>query len=158
MRDADDDWQPAASPSGDHVPCLRSCDLRMFKIADCKVEPRQREDLYHFAPPELYECAENGARVHPVSKLHSVACHGIQNESYCTAKQVLDGLSEKCGSGAVWLPRVGFEYELRDERLPEGPRFASEPLDADTGRGQFFKLPRLPALTSRESLTKIFVS
>jgi hypothetical protein len=104
MRDADDDWQPAASPSGDHVPCLRSCDLRMFKITDCKVEPSKREDLYHFAPPELYECAKNGARGHPFSELHSVACHGVQNESYCTANQLLDGLSEKCGSSAVRVP------------------------------------------------------
>ena len=26
---------------------------------------------------------------------------------------------------------------LRDERLPKGPRFASESLDADSGVGQF---------------------
>src|SRR5215467_5448217 len=97
MRDADDDWQSAAFPSGDHVPRFRFSDLRMFKITDGKVEPGKREDLYHFAPPELYECAENGARVHLVSELHSVACHGVQNESYCTANQVLDGPSAKCG-------------------------------------------------------------
>jgi hypothetical protein len=66
----------------------------MFKITDCKVESRKREDLYHFAPPELYECAKNGSRGHPFSELHSVACHGVQNESYCTANQLLDGLSD----------------------------------------------------------------
>jgi hypothetical protein len=112
----------------------------MFKITDCKVEPRKREDLYHFSPPELYECAENSARVHPVSELHSIACHGVQNESYCTANQVLDGLSEKCGKRCGSVARAGFEYErssLRDERLPEGPRFASESQDADTGVGSF---------------------
>jgi hypothetical protein len=33
---------------------------------------------------------------------------------------------------------------LRDERLPKGPRFASESLDADTVVGQFFKLNPTP--------------
>jgi hypothetical protein len=118
----------------------------MFKITDCKVEPSKREDLYHFAPPELYECAKNGSRGHPFSELHSVACHGVQNESYCTANQLLDGLVGKMWKQCGLLPRVGFEYELRDERLPEGPRFASESLDADARRGTFFQTAPRPSL------------
>jgi hypothetical protein len=83
----------------------------MFKVADGKVESSEREDLYYFTPPELYECAENGARVHPVSELHSVARHGVQNESYCTANQVLDGLPEKWGKRFGSVARADFEYE-----------------------------------------------
>ena len=85
MRDADDDWQSAASPGGNHVPCLGFGDLRMLKITDSEVESRKREDLYHFAPSELYECAKDGTRAHFLSELNSVARHGVQNESYCTA-------------------------------------------------------------------------
>src|SRR5690349_13566377 len=40
--------------------------------------------------------------------------------------------------GALW----GLNSSLRDERLPEGPRFASESLDADTRSVSVFKLTR----------------
>ena len=33
-----------------------------------------------------------------------------------------------------------FIHRSRDERLPKGPRFASESLDAHTASGSFFKL------------------
>jgi hypothetical protein len=68
----------------------------MFKITDGEVEPGEREDLYHFAPPELDECPENGARVHLVSELHSSVCPHFQNESYCTANAQDYAQSKQC--------------------------------------------------------------
>src|SRR5689334_4561718 len=44
------------------------------------------------------------------------------------------------GRGAVWIPGSS----LRDERLPKGPRFASESLDADTGGAAVFQTAPLP--------------
>src|SRR5262245_48834826 len=41
----------------------------------------------------------------------------------------------------------------RDERLPEGPRFASESLDADTASGSVFQTDPLPI--TRFSLSRI---
>jgi hypothetical protein len=35
---------------------------------------------------------------------------------------------------------IAWIHRLRDERLPKGPQFASESLDADTGSGTDLKL------------------
>jgi hypothetical protein len=42
--------------------------------------------------------------------------------------------------GRVFEALCGLDSSLRDERLPEGPRFASESLDADTRSGSVLKL------------------
>src|SRR5690349_20214918 len=41
---------------------------------------------------------------------------------------------------------------LRDERLPKGPRSASESLDADTGNGSVFQTAPLPIFAGRSGL------
>jgi hypothetical protein len=46
----------------------------------------------------------------------------------------------KSGSGWIWC---SIRRE-RDERLPKGPRFASESLDADTVSGPVFQTDPLP--------------
>ena len=43
------------------------------------------------------------------------------------------------------LPRVPVVAQLGDERLPKGPRFVRESLDADTGSGAVFQTAPLPA-------------
>ena len=63
----------------------------MFQITDGKIESRERENLYHLPPPELDECSQNRTRVNLIAELRSNACHGVQNESYCTANMRKQG-------------------------------------------------------------------
>jgi len=46
--------------------------------------------------------------------------------------------------GLVYGPGKTVVVQFGDERLPKGPRFASESLDADTGSGAVFQTAPLP--------------
>ncbi len=41
----------------------------MFQITDCKIESRERKNLYHFAAAKFYKCSQDGARIHLASEL-----------------------------------------------------------------------------------------
>src|ERR1041385_3889479 len=53
--------------------------------------------------------------------------------------RLADKLRRRCSK--VWV----LNSSLRNERLPKGPRSASESLDADTGNGSVFQTAPLPA-------------
>src|SRR6185437_9681225 len=68
-----------------HLAGFGFCDLRMLQVTNREVESCKRENLYHLAPAELHECSQRRTRIDLLTELRSKACHGIQNESYCTA-------------------------------------------------------------------------
>src|SRR6516225_4692367 len=77
-------------------------------------------------------------------------------EGQCNGLRMRVQLPAFGGSGAVWVLKfiashpnsrnTGARWgpRLRDERLPKGPQFASELLDADTANGAVFQTAPLP--------------
>src|SRR6185437_7245106 len=86
MRDANNDRQLTALPGCYHLAGFGFCDLRMLQVTNREVESCKRENLYYLAPAELHECSQRRTRIDLIAELRSKACHGVQNESYCTAK------------------------------------------------------------------------
>jgi len=63
MRDAHNHGQTARPSGGDQVSCFLFSDLRVFQVADSKVQPGKRQNLNDLTAAKFYKRSYDGAGI-----------------------------------------------------------------------------------------------